>query len=170
MALLGGHIFGRAHGHAGAGEAFLFHLLYIRDAEVHDIDAVVARKHYIRGLHVAVDDSFAVCIEEPACNLLDDDFYRFKREFAFVLQNFGEGNPLYIRHRDKELLVLLAEVKYVDDVLVVQFLHGLGFEIKALDSFDIGGRVQNFEGDFAFQLFVKGFIYVAHPAFAESSQ
>ena len=56
---------------------------------------------------------------------------------------------MHVGHRDKELLVLLTEVKNVDDVLVVQFLHGLGFEIKTLDRFDIRCGVENLEGDFA---------------------
>ena len=154
VALFRGHVFGRAHGHAGAREAFLFHLLDVRDAEVHDIDAVVAGEHDVRGLHVAVDDSLAVRVEEAACNLLDDDFYRFEREFALVLQNFGKRNPLHISHRDKELVALLAEVEYVDDVLVVQFFHRLRFEVKTLDCFDIGCRVENLERHFAFQFFV----------------
>ena len=149
VALFGRHVFGRTHRHAGAGEAFLFHLLDVRNAKIHDVDAVVAREHDVRGLHVAVDDALAVRVKETACNLLDDDFNRFERKLALVLQNFGERNTLHVSHRDKELLALLTKVEHVNDVLVVEFLHGLCFEVKALDGLFVGGRVENLEGYFA---------------------
>ena len=78
MALFGRHVFGRAHGHAGAGEAFLFHFLDVGNAKVHDVNAVVACEHDVRWLHVAVDDALAVGVKEAACNLLDDDFNGFE--------------------------------------------------------------------------------------------
>ena len=54
------------------------------------------------------------------------------------MQNVGEVGSFDVGHRDKELAVLLAEVKNMDDVLVVQFFHRLGFQVETLDCFFIG--------------------------------
>ena len=55
------------------------------------------------------------------------------------------------------------------DVLVVEFLHGLGFQVEPLDGFFIGSRIENLEGDFTFEFLVEGLEYVAHAPLAKSA-
>ena len=118
---------------------------------------------------VVVDDSLAVGVEQAACNLADNDFDGIERELAFLLQDVGEGIALHVRHRDEQLVVLNTEVKDVDDVLVVQFLHRLGFQVEPLDGFFVGGGVEDLEGDFALEFLVEGLEDKAHSPFAQSA-
>ena len=85
------------------------------------------------------------------------------------MQNVGEVGSFDVGHRDKELAVLLAEVKNMDDVLVVQFFHRLGFQVETLDCFFIGGGIQNLERDYSIQPLVHRLVNVAHSASAEGS-
>ena len=167
VALLRAHVLWRTHRHARLGEVLLFHLLDVRDAEIHDVHAVVVRDHDVRGLHVAVDDVLGVRVEQASCNLLDDDFDGFKRELVLLFENVGERNSLDVGHRDEQLTVLFPEIEHVDDVLVVHLLHRLRFEVETLDGFVVGGLVQNLERDFAFQLLVERLVDAAHAALAE---
>ena len=114
-----------------------------------------------------MDDVLGVRVEQASCNLLDDDFNGFKREFVLLFENVGERNSLDVGHRDEQLSVLFSEIEHMDNVLVVHLLHGLGFEVETLDGFVVGGLVQNLERDFAFQLFVERLIDAAHAALAE---
>ena len=114
-----------------------------------------------------MDNAAIVGIQKPASNLLDNDLNRGEGEHALLLQDVGEGHPLHIGHGNEKLLVLFSEVENLDNVLVVQFLHGLGFQVESLDSLFIGRRIQNLQGHFAAEPFVQSLVDITHTSTAK---
>ena len=88
-----------------------------------------------------MDNPLAVGVEEATCNLADNDLDGVEGELALALQNVGKRESLNVGHRDEQLVVLLTEVEHVHYVLVVEFLHGLGFQVESLDGLFVGGCV-----------------------------
>ena len=95
-----------------------------------------------------MDNPLAVGVEEAACNLADNDLDGVEGQLALPLQHIGKRKSLNVCHGDKQLVVLLTEVEHVHNVLVVEFLHCLGFQVEPLDSLLVGRCVQDLERDF----------------------
>jgi hypothetical protein len=68
--LLGRHIAGRAHEHAGGGELAVG--LLLGDAEVRELHQALARHEQVGRLDVAVDDPLVMGVAEPGEHIGDD--------------------------------------------------------------------------------------------------
>jgi hypothetical protein len=127
LGLLGRHVADRAHQHAGARRGLRRRvrreqrvgLVQLREAEVEDLDEVVARDHQVLGLQVAVDDPDAVGARE-SFRCLRGEAERPLREHRPRVQQRAQRVALDQLHRDVGDAVALADVVDRDDVRVVE--------------------------------------------------
>ena len=120
--------------------------------------------HDVGGLYITMDNASVMGVQKPAGNLLNDDLDRGEGEHALLLKDVGKGHSLHVGHGDEKLLVLFSEVENLDNVLMVQFLHGLGFQVEPLNSLFIGRRIQHLQGHFAAEPLVQSLVDITHAA------
>ena len=142
-----------------------------REAEVHhagpDVARVVARRHDVLGLDVAVDDAAGVAVVERLGDLRPDveDVAEAERAFAQELPQVRAGQD---RHDEEERPLVPAEVVDRDDAGVVHLRDDLGLALEALLGVlrEVPGRDQ-LDRDLAVQDGVLRAVDDAHPAAAE---
>ena len=155
-----------AHERAGLREAVLGRRE--REAEVHhpgaDVARVVARRHDVLGLDVAVDDAAGVAVVERLGDLRPDveDVAEAERTFAQERPQVRAGQD---RHDEKESPLVPAEVVDRDDGRVVHLRDDLGLSLESLLGVlrEVPGRDQ-LDRDLAVQDGVLRAVDDAHPA------
>ena len=155
-----------AHERAGFREAVLGGRE--REAEVHhagaDVARVVARRHDVLGLDVAVDDAAGVAVVERLGDLRPDveDVAEAERTFAQERPQIRAGQD---RHDEKESPLVPAEVVDRDDAGVVHLRDDLGLSLESFLGVlrEVPGRDQ-LDCDVAVQDGVLRAVDDAHPA------
>ena len=122
----------------------------------------------IRGLDVAMNDSFRVRRVQRVCDLNSEQKQRlqFKRAVADqVLQSLA----IQELHGDERLAALLADVVNRADVGMVESRRGLRFTLKTGKSLGVFGDFigQEFQGDKSVQPGVLGLVNHTHPSAAQ---
>ncbi len=139
-----------------------------RQAEVHhpgaDVARVVARRHDVLGLDVAVDDAAGVAVVERLGDLRPDveDVAEAQRAFAQERPQVRAGQD---RHDEEESPFIPAEVVDRDDAGVVHLGDDLGLALEALLGVlrEVPGR-DELDGHLAVQDGILRSVDDAHPA------
>jgi hypothetical protein len=174
VALLRGHVLGRAHDHAGGGVPGAGRgVAKLGDAEVHQLHEVVLaaalHQEHVVGFQVAVDDAAPMGAVERVAELQEDVDRHRERNLA-AAHPAGEGLAVQVLHDD----VVAGrrkqrEVEDADDVLVADEVHRPGLVVEAPHQLGAGGHglVQELDGHLAADDRVLGEVDGAHPAAPE---
>jgi hypothetical protein len=167
--LLGGHVVGGAHHHAGLGHV---RPAQPRQAEVEDLHPSVGLDVDVAGLQVAMDDVLGVGEGQPVADLLHDLELLFEGLGRVGSDQVFEVFPLEQLHGHVDLALLLAEVVDGDDVRVVEAGGGPRLALEALAQLVVGAKAggDRLDGDKAVQDGILGLVHDAHGPLAERSE
>ena len=138
------------------------------ESEIEDLGVAAFGDEEIRGLDVAMNDSFGMSSIEGVSDFDADieQTFEFHRPIAdAVLQ----GNALEKFHGDEGFVVVVADVVNGADVRMVQCGCGLGFALKAREDLRIAGDIfgQELQRHEAVQAAVFRLVDNAHTAAPE---
>ena len=160
--LLGRHVVGRTDD--TAGHRHLRGAEQLGDAEVQELDLILASQQQVGGFQVAMHDSPVVRVLQGGANLhcQTGDFAPVKATPGdeFLLQ----VSSLHKLHRIEQLTFLFSESEHLDNVGVVELLQRLDFRHKPfakVDVVDQCGR-QHLDGHTQVGLFINALVDRAH--------
>jgi hypothetical protein len=169
--LFGRHVMRRADDHAGPGLRCEWSGCFLplgrreglREAEVENLDQLVAGDHDVRRLDVTVDDSGGMRFGQSVGDLrrkANDAVDRHRT----VGDDVAQRPPVDELHRDVRRAVLLGNVVNRDDVRVVERRGRACLTLEACESTGVAGelRRKHFDGDVTPQLHMARAMYLAH--------
>ena len=128
--LLGGHVGRSSHDYTGLRHRRVAEL---SDAEIENLNRVLAGQHEVGWFQIAMDDSTLVCESHRTAHLIGiGQQRRERRKFAPVEQR-GECLALDELHAEVNEIFLLTDVIDGNDVGMIQPAGSFGFELQALD-------------------------------------
>jgi hypothetical protein len=137
-------------------------------AEVEDFGVAAIRDKEVRGLNVAMNDSFAVCGIEPVGDLdaSREQSFQFHGTPGHAVLQRGAFQKL---QRNERFLVLFTDVIDRADVGMIQCGCGFGFTPKALQSLAVLRKVfrKEFQCNKSVQAGVLGLVDHTHAPAAE---
>ncbi len=131
-------------------------------AEVGDHDpAALALDQYVLWDQVAVADAAAMCVGQARCYSLGDAAGLNRLEALVMVQKVGQGHAIHEFHGDVVLARALADIKYPNDVRVVQARRDHDFSMQGTDDVPVGhgGLVEDLQGHRFATGFVPGLEY-----------
>jgi hypothetical protein len=139
-----------------------------RDAEVQELDQVVARQHHVRRLQIPVDDAGAVRGDQSARDLEPDVQEFFDRQWP-AQESMLERLSLDEFHDEEVLSLPFADIMNVADVGMVQRRNGTRFAFEPRAGLGVALELcsQRLQRDRASQPDVTRSVYLAHPAGAD---
>ena len=165
--LFGRHVGGCPDDHSFAGHpAFIVCVDSSCQAEVHQDRFLFAIDHDVGRFQIAVNDAFAMRVNQSECELADERSGRAFGNRLTRLEEIGQRPALDVGHRDEMHAVDLADVVNRADVGVPEIRCRPGLTVEALDQLlGIGiGEAGRLQRNLAMQLCVFRKIDVSHCA------
>ena len=140
----------------------------LREAEVEDLDAAVARHEYVLGLDVAVHDA-AVVRGRKTGRQLDRKLNRpaHRQPTRGVVQDTSKGRAVEQLRDDVRGRAVGTDLVNRQDVRMVQRSRGASFLFEATEPIRIGAGRQDLDRDVAAEPGVARAVDLAHPAGAD---